>query len=145
MDTNKKQVISVTTEINVPIEYAWKCWTTPDDILNWNNASDDWHTPRAENDLRQGGRFKYRMEAKDGSMGFDFEGTYQKVVNLKQISYSMDDERKVEVLFSSFGGQTSIQENFDAETTHSIKLQKNGWQSILDNFKKYCEHKHQKT
>jgi uncharacterized protein YndB with AHSA1/START domain len=139
MESKEKTIISVQTKINVPIEKAWKFWTTPEDIIKWNNASDDWQTTRAENDLRAGGRFDYRMEAKDGSNGFDFTGVYTKVKINKQIDYTIGDERKVKVVFSTLGDKTEVAETFEAENIHSIEIQRNGWQSILNNFKKYTE------
>jgi len=118
---------------------VWKLWTTPEDIVNWNYASDDWHSPRAENDLRAGGFFKYRMEAKDGSTGFDFGGVYNKVKTNELIEYTIGDGRKVRIVFSGRGSKTNIVETFEAEKTHTIDQQREGWQAILDNFKKYAE------
>ena len=125
--------------IGAPIDVAWKKWTTPEDIKKWNNASDDWFTPSAENDLRAGGKFLYKMEAKDGSSGFDFWGVYDKVKTNQLISYTIGDGRKVEVDFLTKGDETIIVESFEAETTHTVELQRAGWQSILNNFKKYVE------
>ncbi|MEO6731855.1 MAG: SRPBCC family protein [Ferruginibacter sp.] len=139
MDTTNKKVITVENTINAPVEKVWDCWTKPEHITQWNNASDDWHTPRAENDLRIGGNFVVRMEAKDGSMGFDFGGTYDAITNNEYIEYTIADGRKVIVKFFAVGGSTKIIESFEAENTHSEELQKTGWQSILDNFKKYTE------
>ena len=141
METLKKSVISVQTKIDAPISLVWKYWTTPEDITRWNNASDDWHTPRAENDLRTGGKFSYRMEARDGSTGFDFGGVYDKVILNKQIDYTIGDGRKVNIVFSTVGNKTEVVETFETENIHSIEIQRNGWQSILDNFKKYAEAK----
>ena len=107
--------------------------------MNWNNASPDWHTPSAKNDLRQGGKFNARMEARDGSMGFDFGGTYSEVILHKNISFTLEDNRKVTVIFSSLANSTRVVESFEAESTNSEELQRTGWQSILDNFKKYVE------
>lgn len=131
--------IEISTIIDAPIEKVWKCWTTTEHIKNWNNASPDWHTPHAENDLRENGTFNFRMEAKDQSFGFDFSGKYTKIVDLKEIAYSLGDQRKVEILFNSKGNQTEIIENFEAENTNPIDMQRKGWQAILDNFKKYTE------
>lgn len=133
--------ITVKALINKSVEAVWNCWTTPEHIVRWNNASDDWHTPRAENDLRKGGRFLSRMEAKDGSFGFDFGGTYTNVELHKRIEYIMDDKRKVTVTFENQGKQTQVSESFDPEDTNSLEMQRAGWQSILDNFKKYVETK----
>lgn len=131
--------ITVETTVNAPIEKVWAYWTEPEHIKKWNSASDDWHTPKAENDLREGGSFSSRMEAKDGSMGFDFGGTYTTVMNKKEIAYTMGDDRKVSVTFDGHGDHTHIVESFDAESENSPEMQKAGWQSILDNFKKYTE------
>lgn len=135
--TNK--TITVSTIIHAPIEKVWKYWTTPENIMEWNSASEDWHTPRAENDLRAGGNFFSRMEAKDGSFGFDFGGVYDQVIEHKVISYTMGDGRKVEVNFWDERNDTKIIETFEAESTNSFEQQQAGWQAILDNFKKYAE------
>ncbi|TLS36160.1 SRPBCC family protein [Pseudalkalibacillus caeni] len=131
--------ITVETMVGAPIEKVWKYWTEPDYITKWNNASDDWHTPFAENDLRTGGKFLTRMEAKDGSAGFDFSGIYDEVKTHEVIAYSMSDGRKVKITFKDLGNQTGVTETFDAETTHSIEQQEQGWQAILNNFKNYVE------
>jgi len=131
--------ITVRVIINIPVERVWEYWTEPRHIMKWNNASDDWYTPKAENDLRAGGKFLSRMEARDGSMGFDFSGKYSKIVPLKLIEYILDDERKVQVRFEPVGEKTMIIEVFDAEQENPIEMQKTGWQAILDNFKKYTE------
>lgn len=133
--------ITVSNTVNAPVEKVWKLWTSPADITKWNNASADWHTPHATNDLRIGGKFTSRMEARDGSAGFDFEGIYDDVKENKQINYTMGDGRKVSVTFKAEGNQTQITETFDAEEVNSIELQRGGWQAILDNFKKYAESK----
>ena len=139
MESVKKSTLTVQVLINASLQSVWRCWTTPEDIVRWNNASDDWHTPRAENDLRAGGSFCYRMEARDGSMGFDFGGVYEKVKINKQIDYTIGDGRKVSIVFSDLNGKTEVRETFETENTHPIEIQRNGWQSILDNFKKYAE------
>jgi uncharacterized protein YndB with AHSA1/START domain len=131
--------ITVEATIQVPLEKVWKFWTEPEHITKWNNASDDWHTPFAENDLRTGGKFVSRMEAKDGSAGFDFGGVYDEVILHQVIAYTMGDGRKVEITFHGDETQTKVTETFDAETTHPSEYQQQGWQSILDNFKKYVE------
>lgn len=141
MDKNDKTLITVETVINAPINSVWKKWTNPDDIVKWNNASDDWHTTRAENDLKVGGKFLSRMEAKDGSMGFDFSGTYNTVKPNEIIEYTADDNRKVQVHFFDGDDKTTIIEVFEAENENPIEMQKLGWQSILNNFKKYTESK----
>ena len=114
-------------------------YTNPEHIVKWNNASDDWHTPRAENDLRTGGRFLSRMEARDGSSGFDFSGVYTDVKPPEKIGYTLDDDRRVQILLVSGGNATIVKESFEAEQTNPVELQQNGWQSILNNFKKYVE------
>lgn len=139
MDAKEKAVIKVQTSVNAPLAKVWECWTTPAHITKWNNASEDWHTPSAENDLRTGGRFSARMEAKDGSMGFDFGGVYTHVKEHELIAYTLDDDRKVTISFTSTGATTTVTESFEAEDENSIELQKGGWQSILNNFKKYTE------
>ena len=139
MDTQNKTVITVESTINAPVEKVWEYWTKPEHITKWNNASDDWHSPRAENDLRVGGKFMARMEAKDGSMGFDFSGVYDAVTDHEYIEYTMGDGRKVTVNFSGEGNTTKVVESFEAEDTNAVEMQKGGWQSILDNFKKYTE------
>ena len=139
METKEKITITVEAIINAPMDVVWKKWTTPEDIKRWNNASDDWFTPNAENDLRSGGKFLYRMEAKDGSFGFDFGGVYDKVKTSELIAYTISDGRKVEIDFLMNGNETIIVERFETETTNTVELQKAGWQSILNNFKKYVE------
>jgi uncharacterized protein YndB with AHSA1/START domain len=139
MNSTEKIVITVQASINLPLALVWKYWTTPEDIVHWNNASDDWHTPWAENDLRPGGKFTYRMEAKDGSFGFDFWGIYDKVILYEQIESVLGDGRKLNLLFSSDEQGTRVAESFEAEETNPVELQRNGWQAILDNFKKYAE------
>lgn len=139
MTTKDQTVITVAATVNAPIETVWKAWTTPSDIKKWNAASEDWHTPIAENDLRPGGKFSSRMEAKDGSFGFDFGGIYDEVVPYELISYTLEDERKVKIIFEKNVDGVKITESFDAENTNSVEMQRGGWQSILDNFKKYVE------
>jgi len=131
--------VTVETTIQAPVEKVWDYWTEPDHIKKWNSASDDWHTPFAENDLRAGGKFVSRMEAKDGSMGFDFGGIYDEVKLHEMISYTMEDGRKVKITFKGQGNETAVMETFDAETENPIEFQQQGWQAILDNFKQYTE------
>lgn len=138
MNTPGKTKITITASIKVPVEKAWDLFTDTEHVKRWNNASADWHTPRAENDLRTGGRFIYRMEARDGSAGFDFSGTYTKVVYPSEISYLLDDEREVSILFKPGSAETEVTETFEAENINSIELQRAGWQSILDNFGAYA-------
>lgn len=140
METTHKTAITVSNTIHAPIEKVWEYWTQPGHIRQWNNASDDWHTPHAENDLRTGGKFLIRMEARDGSAGFDFSGTYDMVKNKESIRYTLGDGRKVDIRFTDNGADTQIEETFDAENQNAIEMQRDGWQAILDNFKKYAEH-----
>ncbi|MEI6060547.1 MAG: SRPBCC domain-containing protein [Bacteroidota bacterium] len=139
MDENEKIWITVESVIEAKLDLVWKCWTTPADIVNWNQASDDWHTTRAEVDLQKGGKFLSRMEAKDGSFGFDFEGVYVEVKQPEFISCLLGDGRKMTVTFFGKGERTQVIESFQAESTNPVELQKFGWQAILDNFKKYTE------
>lgn len=139
METANKTKITVETTVLAPVEKVWEYWSAPEHITKWNNASEDWHSPRSENDLRTGGKFNTRMEAKDGSMGFDFGGVYDEVRVNELIDFTMGDGRKVSVNFSGEGDETRIVETFEAENTHPIELQRGGWQAILDNFKKYAE------
>jgi uncharacterized protein YndB with AHSA1/START domain len=139
METKEKTVITVESTVNAPVEKVWEYWTKPEHITQWNNASDDWHTPRAENDLRAGGSFTARMEAKDGSFGFDFGGVYDIVTTNEYIAYTLGDGRKVNITFTANGNTTNVVESFEAESTNSIELQQGGWQAILNNFKKYTE------
>jgi len=139
MATLNKTIITVETTVNKPVEKVWDLWTGPEHITKWNNASDDWHTPWAENDLRVGGKFLSRMEAKDGSLGFDFEGVYDVVKLNRLIEYTLGDGRKVKINFTSQGNATRVVETFDAESTNSTEMQKVGWQAILDNFKRYAK------
>ncbi|MEP6796282.1 MAG: SRPBCC family protein [Saprospiraceae bacterium] len=136
---NSKATITVETTINAPVEKVWKSWNTPVDIMEWNNASDDWHTPKVEIDLRVGGQFLARMEAKDGSFGFDFEGTYEQIIPNKKIVYVIADGRKVDITFEVNGSCTKVTETFEIEDENSMELQRTGWQAILNNFKKHTE------
>lgn len=131
--------ITVEATINAPVAKVWEIWTTPKHIMQWNNASDDWHTPHAENDLRTGGKFLSTMAAKDGSFSFDFTGTYDLVSTNERIAYTMEDGRKVVIVFSSVGSKTHVSETFDPETENPLEMQQAGWQAILNNFKKYVE------
>ncbi|MBL4934536.1 SRPBCC family protein [Clostridium sp. YIM B02515] len=136
---NNKQILTIKTTVNAPIEAVWKYWTEPDHIKKWSNASEDWHTTSAKNDLRVGGIFLNRMEAKDGSFGFDFGGTYDEVELYKVIAYTLGDGRKVKINFTDKESLTEIIETFEAESANSLEMQQSGWQAILDNFKKYAE------
>ncbi|MDI5948909.1 SRPBCC family protein [Flavobacterium yafengii] len=132
-------MITVQNTINASIEKVWELWTAPEHVMKWNNASEDWHTPFAENDLKVGKKFKYTMASKDGTMRFDFEGIYTNVVNHSLIEYEMADRRKVKIVFEKDAKGIKVIESFDPETENSEEMQKNGWQAILDNFKKYVE------
>lgn len=131
--------ITVQTTVKAPIEKVWKLWNNAEDVKHWNNASPDWHTPKAENDLRTGGKFSYRMEAKDGGFSFDFGGTYDEVRTNEYVAYTIGDGRKVTITFTANGNETHISETFDAEGVNPIEMQRGGWQAILDNFKMYAE------
>lgn len=139
MTTTEKTTITIEATVNASAEKVWKVWTSTEDITQWNNASPDWHTTRAENDLRPGGKFVSRMEAKDGSMGFDFWGIYDVVKPNERIEYTMGDGRKAQIDFKSTNNQTHIVETFEAEGENPIEMQRAGWQAILDNFKQYTE------
>ena len=139
METANKTAITISTTVNAPVAKVWDYWTAPEHITKWCQASDDWHAPYADNDLKEGGRFKTTMAAKDGSFSFDFGGVYTKVEEHETIDYTIDDGRKVSVQFTDNGNSTDIVETFEAEETNTIELQRGGWQAILDNFKKYTE------
>jgi len=130
--------ITVQANVAAPIDHVWRAYTTPADIVKWNAASDDWHTTKAAVDLRDGGAFSSRMEAKDGSMGFDFAGTYTKIVEHERIEYAFGD-RKAEVEFLPGQKGVLVRVVFDSETTYSVEQQQGGWQAILDNFSRYVE------
>lgn len=131
--------ITVEAAVAAPLDTTWRSWTEPEHITKWNAASDDWCSPRATNDLRVGGQFSARMEAKDGSVGFDFEGTYTLVEEGKRIEYVMADGRTVQIVFTEEGNQVRVTETFDTENENSAELQRAGWQAIMDNFKRYTE------
>lgn len=135
----QKPRISVAVVVKAPLDVVWRSWTLPDHITQWNHATADWHTPKAMLDLRAGGRFLYRMEAKDGSSGFDLIGTFDHVTIHESIAYTLVDGRKVEVRFGGNGNITTVVETFEAESMHSLDQQREGWQSILNNFKTHVE------
>ena len=139
MSATEPIILAVQTNVAAPADKVWQYFTLPEHIIHWNNASADWHTPKADNDLRVGGKFNSRMEAKDGSFGFDFWGIYDLVTPNKAIEYTMGDDRKVKIAFVEQEGQTKIIEHFEAENTNPVEMQQAGWQAILDNFKKYVE------
>lgn len=131
--------ITVKSTVNQPASKVWTLWTRPEHIVKWNTPDETWHTTRAENDLKTGGSFLSRMEAKDGSFGFDFAGTYDEVVPHKRIAYTLTDGRKAEVDFRETGGATEIITVFDPEDINPVDMQRDGWQAILDSFKNYAE------
>ena len=131
--------ITVETSVHAPLADVWTKWNTPADIEKWNSAQEDWHTTSSSVDLREGGKFSARMEARDGTEGFDFEGTYTRVIPQKLIEYRMSDGREVRVEFAERGETVVVKETFDAETQHSPELQRSGWQAILDNFRRHVE------
>ena len=134
-----KTVITVSATVNAPIEKVWDYFTQPQHIIQWNHASDDWHCPKAENDLRIGGKFSSTMAAKDGSFSFDFWGVYDDVLENELIMYTMGDGRTAKITFASNGDITEVVTDFEAEQENSVELQQGGWQMILNNFKKYTE------
>ena len=131
--------ITVNATVNSPVAQVWKLWNEAEHITNWCSASDDWHAPFAENNLVEGGKFKTTMAAKDGSFSFDFEGFYTRVIENKLIEYEMPDGRKVKIEFTGRGNETQIVESFEPENTNPEEMQRDGWQAILNNFKKYAE------
>lgn len=139
METTK---ITVQSTIQADTKKVWDFYTQPEHITGWNFASNDWHCPRATNDLRVGGEYSARMEARDGSVGFDFNTLYDEVIEHEKIAYTMEDGRKAVVTFADNNDNTTVTVTFDAEKENSAEIQKEGWQAILDNFKKYTERKH---
>ncbi len=139
MEISEPTKITVQTVVEAPIEKVWRYWTEPEHLTKWNQASEDWHAPRAENDLRVGGEFLTRMEAKDGSMGFDFGGVYDVVKKHEQIGYTIGDGRRVDIAFADQGDTTKVVQTFDAETANPVEMQQAGWQAIMDHFKAYTE------
>lgn len=131
--------ITIETIVNKPINEVWEKYTVPKHIMEWNHASDDWYSPFAENDLRVGGAFTYKMAARDGSYSFDFGGVYDEVVKNKKIVYTLGDGRRVVVEFNVLDGRVKIVTTFEAEQSNPLDMQKAGWQAILDNFKKYVD------
>ena len=139
MNTDQKTEITVQVNVNAPIQTVWDCWINPKHIVKWYFASDDWHAPFAENDLKINGKFSTKMAAKDGSFSFDFYGTYTNIENHKLIEYTLGDDRKVKITFEQYDDFICVAETFEAETVNDIELQRGGWQAILDNFKKHVE------
>lgn len=136
---NEKAKITIEVHVNTIIDIAWASFISEESIIHWNHASEDWRCPWAKNDLRVGGEFSYRMEAKDGSFGFDFGGKYLEIEDKKKIAYELGDGRRVEVYFAKDEGKTKITETFEAENQNTLERQKNGWQAILNNYKFYTE------
>lgn len=132
-------MITVQTKIQASIDKIWDLWTLPEHIIQWNMASEDWHTPFAENDLKVGGRFKSTMASKDGTMSFDFVGTYSAILDKKLIAYTIEDGRVVIIVFEELEDGFEVREYFEPESVNSEELQYQGWQAILDNFKRYVE------
>lgn len=139
METVDKTLVTVEAVVHAPVEKVWKYWNEPTHITQWCAASDDWHAPKAENDLKVGGVFSTTMAAKDGSFSFDFGGTYTSVELYKTIAYTMGDGRKVSITFAPQENGTQVVESFEAESENPVEMQRGGWQAILDNFKKYTE------
>lgn len=135
----EKNKLTIRATIQANVQKVWDYYNMPEHIVNWNFAIDSWHCPRATNDLSVGGKFTSRMEAKDGSFGFDFEGIYDEIIPNKKISYSMADGRKASIEFHQGPDQTEITIHFDAEQENPIDMQRDGWQAILNNFKQYVE------
>jgi uncharacterized protein YndB with AHSA1/START domain len=135
----KATKITVSTTIDANSENVWECWNKPEHITQWNFADASWHCPKAENDLKMGGKYSARMEAKDGSFGFDFEAVYDEVIDQEKISYTMSDGRKATTTFESLGDSTRITTTFDAESENPVEMQKGGWQAILNNFRRYVD------
>lgn len=135
----EKQTITVESLIAADLHKVWDFWIAPEHIINWNFASEDWHCPKAENELKEDGKFKYTMEAKNGSSSFDFAGIYTNVIQDEQIDFITEDNRRVSVVFDHKDDKTRVTETFEVEKANDPELQKQGWQAILDNFKKYVE------
>jgi len=131
--------ITIETLVHAPINLVWDTWNSPNHVVHWNHASDDWHSPKAENNFVVGGKFVYRMEAKDNSFGFDFSGTYEEIVDKKRVVTRLDDNRLVKTEFYGENDSVRIVETFEAEDQNSIELQREGWSAILNNYKLYTE------
>lgn len=135
----KNEKIKIEATVSASAKKVWDCWTKPEHITKWNAASDDWHCPKAKNDLRVGGKYSARMEAKDGSFGFDFVAIYDEIVVQKRMTYTLEDGRRVSTDIEDLGGKTKVTTVFDAEQENPVDMQRAGWQAILNNFKKYVE------
>ena len=134
-----KTKITIESLISADVKKVWDYWSEPKHITNWNFASNDWHCPKAENDLRVGGKLKSRMETKNGSFGFDFEAVYDEIIQHKKVAFTMTDGRQAINIFENLGSKTKVTTTFDAENENPIEMQRKGWQTILNNFKKYVE------
>ena len=134
--------IKIDTLVHAPLDYVWETWNTPSHIIHWNHASDDWHSPKADSNFVEGGRFVYRMEAKDNSFGFDFSGTFVEIVDKKRIVTRLDDDRIVQTEFIQENDGVRIIETFEAEAENSVEIHKEGWYAILNNYKLYTESKY---
>lgn len=141
METTTNTVVHIAANVKAPIDKVWDYFTGEEHIVQWNQASPDWHSPKAQNDVRTGGTFNIRMEAKDGSFGFDFGGVYDEVIPHELIRYTMGDGRKVTVQFIPQGEAVQIEQSFEAESQNPVEMQRGGWQAILDSFKNYAESK----
>ncbi|WP_423146147.1 SRPBCC family protein [Rubrolithibacter danxiaensis] len=139
MESENKKTITVENTVNAPVARVWKLWNEPEHIQNWCHASNDWHAPYAENDLKINGTFKTTMAAKDNSFSFDFGGVYTNIKENQLIEYTIDDGRKVAIRFIDEGNQTKVIETFEMESLHPEEMQRSGWQAIMDNFKNYAE------
>lgn len=137
--SDKPTKITISVSIKAPVEKVWENFINPEAIMQWNNASDDWYTPKAVNDLRVGGSFIYTMAAKDGSFSFDFGGEYDNVLENQLIEYTIEDGRQVSVRFTGNDEETHIEEIFEAELQNPVEMQQQGWQAILNNFKAFVE------
>lgn len=140
-NTTNTATITVETVVNAPIEKVWNAFTTPEDIINWNSPSPEWHTPKATNDLKEGGKFSYTMAARDGSMSFDFGGEFVSIQPNKYLEYNIGDGRNVQVTFEQQGNGVKVTEVFEPESMNPVEMQQAGWQAILDCFKNYVEAK----
>lgn len=131
--------IKISASVNAPLDKVWDSWIKPEHITKWNFATDTWQCPNASNNLKVGGKYLARMEAKDGSFGFDFEAIYDTVIERQELTYTMTDGRKATTTFVVKGNETIVTTTFDAECENPVEMQQQGWQAILDNFKKYVE------
>jgi uncharacterized protein YndB with AHSA1/START domain len=134
-----KKIISITALVHNDLKKSWESYTLPQHVIQWNFASDDWQCPSASNSLSVGGKYIARMEAKDGSFGFDFEAIYDEVIIEEKLAYTMPDGRKATITFEQIENNTRVEVSFNAEMENPIEMQQDGWQAILNNFKKYTE------